>query len=109
MYYMICSTLSGLMAIKHPELGVLVREDGCVLNKCRGNHRESRPVLTKGSLHTSSKDGHKTYRVIIGGKNYQVHRLVAECFIQNLEHRDEINAKRRLAYAAKRQGTDSTD
>lgn len=46
---MICSTLSGMMAIKHPTLGVLVREDGMVFNIIRGGY----PVTyawTKGSL-----------------------------------------------------------
>ena len=91
MYYVICSTLSGLMAIKHPKLGVLVREDGYVFNKCCGNHRESQPVWTRGSLHTSSKYGHKTYRIIVNGKSYQVHRLAAECFIPNPEHKPTVD------------------
>lgn len=38
---MICSTLNGMMAIKHPKTGVLVREDGMVFNSVRGNPKKN--------------------------------------------------------------------
>lgn len=87
---MICSTLSGQMAIKHPKLGVLVREDGYVFHKCSGNHK-NKLTWTKGSLHSNPKYNHNTFRIICNGASYQVHRLVAECFIQNLEHKPTVD------------------
>ena len=85
---MICSTLSGMMAIKHPTLGVLVREDGMVLT---GGKRKAYE-WTNGS-----PDGHGYRVVYILGKTYKVHRLVAEAFIQNLDGKptvDHINRVR---------------
>jgi len=172
---MICSTLSGQMTIKHPKLGILVREDGCVLGKAY----KGRANWTKGW-----KDKSTGYmRIQINRKRFYVHRLVMEAFVGecpegmsvdhinrdrtdnrrcNLrfasakeqcmnsskadkcaqkygirwaedskeyerrkylnnrdrilsrtrehysKHREEINAKRRLAYAARRRGTSSS-
>ena len=87
---MICSTLSGMMAIKHPTLGVLVREDGMVFNCVRGGHGK-KYSWTKGYLH---KDGYRTVR--IQGKDYKVHRLVAEAFIQNSEQKPTVDHINRL-------------
>ena len=89
---MICSTLSGMLAIKHPTLGVLVREDGMVFNIIRGGY----PITyawTKGSLRGTT--GYS--RVVLRGKHYKVHRLVAEAFIPNPENKptvDHINRVR---------------
>ncbi len=87
---MICSTLSGMMAIKHPTLGVLVREDGMVLRKGPGNNKAY--GWTRGSLH---KDGYRG--VVILGKHHMVHRIVAEAFIPNTNNKptvDHINRVR---------------
>lgn len=87
---MICSTLSGMMAIKHPTLGVLVREDGSVLNRVKGN--TDKYGWTKGWV---ENDGYS--RIQIQGKPYSVHRLVAETFIPNPENKptvDHINRNR---------------
>lgn len=89
---MVCSTLSGMIAVKHPTLGVLVREDGMVFNIIRGGY----PVTyawTKGSLRGTT--GYR--RVVVKGKHYKVHRLVAEAFIPNPENKptvDHINRVR---------------
>ena len=87
---MICSTLSGMMAIKHPTLGVLVREDGSVLNRVKGN--TDKYGWMKGWV---EKDGYS--RIKIQGKPYSVHRLVADTFITNPENKptvDHINRNR---------------
>lgn len=87
---MICSTLSGKLAIKHPRLGVLVREDGVVLNRVTFSKQL---CWTFGNLQKSS--GYMY--VMINYKRFRVHRLVAECFIPNPEHKptvDHINRNR---------------
>ena len=73
---MICSTLSGKMAIKHPQLGVLVREDGAVLNRVG---KSSKYAWTFGSLHKQT--GY--CRIVINQRQYSIHRLVLEAFVGN--------------------------
>lgn len=86
----VCSTLNGLLAIKHPTLNILVREDGSVLlHKCGSRINYG---WTKGSL---AKDGYRIIR--IKKKNIYVHRLVAEAFFENPEGKktvDHINRVR---------------
>lgn len=73
------STLSGKLAGKHPELGVLVREDGMVL--CKTGWK------TGCSLRSDGK-----YRNIkIQGKWRAVHRLVAETFIPNPDGKPTVD------------------
>lgn len=84
---MICSTLSGMMVIKHPRTGVLVREDGMVLLHKKGSRIEY--DWTKGS---KAKDGYRVIRV--NRKMIYVHRLIAESFLPNPENKrtvDHIN------------------
>lgn len=88
---MICSTLSGAMAIKHPVLGVLVREDGLILNRVKGSNKKY--AYTPGCF--EKQRGY--YVVGIRGKTFQVHRLVAEAFHANPENKptvDHINRVR---------------
>ena len=88
---MICSTLSGQMAIKHPTLGVLVREDGMILNRASSGRCEYN--WTAGCV-----DRKSGYLVIkIHKKKYSSHRVVAEAFIPNPENKptvDHINRVR---------------
>lgn len=88
---MICSTLSGMMAIKHPTLGVLVREDGKVLSKVPGGHHD-KYRWKDGSI---TCDGY--YVITIYDKQYKMHRIIAEAFIPNPDNKptvDHINRVR---------------
>lgn len=84
---MICSTLSGKLAIKHPRLGVLVREDGAVLNRVRNTKRYD---WTFGCLCTDQYN-YKYLTVGIRKRNIKVSRLVAECFIPNPTNKPTVD------------------
>lgn len=81
---MICSTLSGKVSVKHPTLGVLVREDGAVFVKDKGRY-------TKGHHWTYGELHNRYLRVSINGKGYNVHRLVAEAFLPNPENKPTVD------------------
>ena len=88
---MICSTLSGKLAIKHPVHGILCREDGWVFR--HNTHKNGCPYeWTPGN---KRKDGY--YLIGLGtwvkGHSNQklVHRLIAECFIPNTEHKPTVD------------------
>ena len=59
----------------HPTLGIMVRSDGMVFLPSKPGHPEH---WTKGC-----KDGRGYYHVGLNYKNYSVHRLVAETFLDN--------------------------
>ena len=86
----VCSTLNGLLAVKHPTLGVLVREDGMVLNRTPGRNSK-KYGWTKGYL---APQGYR--RVRIQGNNYNVHRLVADVFIHNHENKPTVDHINRI-------------
>ena len=85
---MICSTLSGMMAIKHPTKGILVREDGMVFNRVG---RSNRYAWTKGC---KDKDGYPIVR--INYKRTLVHRLVADVFIPNTDSKPTVDHINRI-------------
>ena len=68
---------------RHPKLDILVREDGCIYL----------PQSGKNPAHWTygSKKGCGYLRVQVTGKNYHVHRLVAEAFIPNPENKPEVD------------------
>lgn len=74
----IASTLSGKLSIKHPQLGVLCREDGAILMRCKGGNANK-------CHYTFGHELNRGYRQVrIKGNNYFVHRLIAEAFIPNV-------------------------
>ena len=79
------STLSGKLAGKHLTLGVLVREDGLIKRPRFGGGKCTVFVWRKGSYRG------KYLRVAIHGKDYSVHRLVAETFIPKPEGKTAVD------------------
>ena len=87
---MICSTLSGMMSVKHPSLNIMCREDGAVLNAIRGSGKTF--AYTYGR---TSNDGYKNIQFKYS--TFKVHRLIAQAFIPNMLNKpcvDHINRNR---------------
>lgn len=90
----ICSTLSGKVAIRHPKYKVLVREDGAVF-RCKPRTNKEYVwhfgyEMKNGYKCTSFREGKRQVPVTI-------HRLVADCFLQNPDNKptvDHINRVR---------------
>lgn len=69
---------------KHPTLGIMVRSDGMVLNTSKKDRKKQE--WTYGNLH------HTGYRrIMIKGKLYLVHRLIAETFLENQENKPQVD------------------
>lgn len=85
---MICSTLSGILAIKHPTLGVLVREDGMVFARIKSHN------IYKWTTGSVTNNGYLT--VCINYKCMLVHRLVAEAFIPNPDNKPTVDHINRI-------------
>lgn len=88
----ICSTLSGKVAIKHPKLGVLVRDDGAVFVKTRGSNKTAQTY--SWSYGFPAPNGY--LRVRIPKKMVYVHRLVAEAFLPNPENKRTVDHWNRI-------------
>ena len=82
----ICCALNGKISVKHERHGVLVREDGYVLIKRKKGSHGWMYVWTPGCL----VDERYLY-VGINYKMYRVHRLVAECFLLNPDHKKTVD------------------
>lgn len=87
----ICSTLYGKVAVKHPTLDVLVREDGAVFVMCWGGKKHNDYHWAFGTMDTRGY-----LSVKIKGKYYKVHRLVAEAFLPNPENKPTVDHINRI-------------
>lgn len=105
----VVSTLSGIMAVKHPVYMRLIREDGTYLARCRGGKGTPKFHWIAGS---KDAQGYMKANITIDGKPEYilVHRLVAECFVLNpdpltkttVDHKNRIrhdNRKSNLRWA----------
>lgn len=92
----IASTLSGKVAVKHPNQCVLCRDDGAILVPKAGYFVHYKPyeIPHKWSFGSNARG----YLVIsIGGRTYKAHRLICEAFHDNPENKptvDHINRVR---------------
>lgn len=68
---------------KHPTLGIMVRSDGLILI----------PATKKSKEHWTygAKDADGYCKVCVNYKTYSVHRLVAETYLENTEHKPVID------------------
>lgn len=88
----VCSTLSGKVALKHPEYGFFIREDGAVFRRIRNTHAYR---WTYGSL---MANGYMCVSVRINEKNIPktIHRMVADCFLPNPEFKKTVDHINRI-------------
>lgn len=105
------SALSGVLAGKHPDTGILCRKDGSVLTPYCG--RGLKPHWKYGTKSKSTG-----YMVVdFRGKQYLVHRLLAETFLDNplnlpqIDHKNRVRDDNRIfniCYASPKMQQDNT-
>ena len=84
----IASSLSGKISVKHPTLDVLCREDGAIFKR----KRDGKSFAYTYGTRSSSGYLHIQYK----GKYYQVHRLIAEAFLPNIDNKPEVDHINRI-------------
>lgn len=85
-----------MSVIIHPTLPFIIRSDGFIAVYSKSSN-QSKEWTTFSGFKQGSKDHHGYMSVKYKGKNYPIHRLIAEAFIPNTEGKptvDHINRVR---------------
>lgn len=86
------STLGGKLVGKHPTLGVFVSEGGMVLMPHRFVRvHDTKVEPTRWDWEYGKDRGNGYLRVMVKGKTYSVHRIVAETFISNPDNKPTVD------------------
>lgn len=81
--------MSDKRIVRHAETGLFVREDGAVLMSCGGKAKRNGNRAYKWKFGSNKGTGYLA--VTVNHKEWGVHRLVAECFIPNPDHKPSVD------------------
>ena len=87
----VASALSGKIAVKHPTLYILCREDGAILVRKHGYFVHYKSYEIPHSWSFGSKEAHGYLLGSIGGKSYRVHRVICEAFHDNPDNKPTVD------------------